>query len=81
MELKDHYYAFWLEPINHKKTIEHMEIYYVGEEAAISDKYKNIRKENFNQWKNIMAEDLDIIEGMQEEEIHQFTMVEIFTCS
>ena len=63
---KDHYYAFWLEPINHEKTIEHMEIYYVGEEAAISDKYKNIRKENFNLWKSIMAEDLDIIEGMQE---------------
>ena len=63
---KDHYYAFWLEPINHKKTIEHMEIYYVGEEAAISDKYKNIREENFFQWKNIMKEDLDIIEGMQE---------------
>ena len=63
---KDHYYAFWLEPINHEKTLEHMEIYYVGEEAAISDKYKNIREENFIQWKNIMTEDLDIIEGMQE---------------
>ncbi len=63
---KDHYYAFWLEPINHEKTLEHMEIYYVGEEAAFSDKYKNIREENFIQWKNIMREDLDIIEGMQE---------------
>ena len=63
---KDHYYAFWLEPINYEKTIEHMEIYYVGEEAAISDKYKSIREENFFQWKNIMSEDLDIIEGMQE---------------
>ena len=63
---KDHCYAFWLEPINFEKTIEHMEIYYVGEEAAISDKYKSIREENFFQWKNIMTEDLDIIEGMQE---------------
>ena len=25
---KDHYYAYWLEPVNHKYTIEHMEIYY-----------------------------------------------------
>ena len=63
---KDHYYAFWLEPINHKKTLEHMEIYYVGKEAAISNKYKKIREENFNQWKKIMAEDLIIIERMQE---------------
>ncbi len=63
---KDHFYAFWLEPINYKKTIEHMEIYYVGKDAAFSNKYKKIRKENFIQWKNIMTEDLDIIEGMQE---------------
>ena len=63
---KDHYYAFWLEPISYNKTIEHMEIYYVGEEAALSEKYKHIRIENYNQWKNIMTEDLDIIEGMQE---------------
>ncbi len=63
---KDHYYAFWLEPINYQKTLEHMEIYYVGEEAAISNKYKKIREENFNQWKKIMAEDLIIIERMQE---------------
>ncbi len=63
---KDHYYAFWLEPINHNKTLEHMEIYYVGEEAALSKKYKKIRKENYIQWKKIMTEDLDIIQGMQE---------------
>ena len=79
---KDHYYAFWLEPINHEKTIEHMEIYYVGEEAAISDKYKNIRKENFNLWKNIMIEDLDIIEVYARRK--KFTSLQwwkFFTCS
>ena len=26
---KDHYYAYWLEPISHEYTKEHMEIYYV----------------------------------------------------
>ena len=62
----DHFYAFWLEPLSHNKTLEHMEIYYVGEEAAKSEKYKIIRKQNFDQWKQIMTEDLDIIEGMQE---------------
>ena len=63
---KDHYYAFWLEPIKYNKTREHMEIYYVGEKAAFANKYKKIRKENFLQWKDIMIEDLKIIEGMQE---------------
>ncbi len=63
---KDHYYAYWLEPINHNYTKEHMEIYYVGEEAATSDKYKDLRKQNYEMWKSIQTEDLNIIEGMQE---------------
>ncbi len=63
---KDHYYAYWLEPISHEFTKEHMEIYYVGEEAANGERYKSLRKQNFEQWHSIQSEDLDIIEGMQE---------------
>tara|TARA_B100000029_G_scaffold392257_1_gene389240 strand:- start:627 stop:1802 length:1176 start_codon:yes stop_codon:yes gene_type:complete len=62
---KDHYYAYWLEPINLSYTLEHMEIYYVGEEAAVSKKYKSLRKQNYNLWHGIQSEDLNIIEGMQ----------------
>jgi choline monooxygenase len=43
-----------------------MEIYYVGEEAALGDSYKPLRKQNFEQWHRIQSEDLNIIEGMQE---------------
>ena len=43
-----------------------MEIYYVGEEAALSDKYKSLREQNYKQWHNIQSEDIMIIEGMQE---------------
>ena len=63
---KDHYYAYWLEPISHNYTKEHMEIYYVGEEAVKSDKYKDLRKQNYDMWHSIQSEDLNIIEGMQE---------------
>ena len=63
---KDHYYAYWLEPVDHKYTIEHMEIYYVGEKAANSKKFKSIRKQNHKLWKGVQSEDVDIIEGMQE---------------
>ena len=63
---KDHFYAYWLEPVNHKYTKEHMEIYYVGEKAANSKKFKPLRKKNFKLWKEIQTEDLNIIEGMQE---------------
>jgi len=63
---KDHYYAYWLEPVNHKYTIEHMEIYYVGNKAANSKKFKSLRKQNHKLWKGVQSEDVDIIEGMQE---------------
>ena len=63
---KDHYYAYWLEPINLSYTLEHMEIYYVDDEPAYSDEFKSIRKQNFKLWHNIQSEDLSIIEGMQE---------------
>ena len=62
---KDHYYAYWLEPVNHAYTKEHMEIYYVGEDAAKSKEYKSLRKQNYKQWHSIQSEDLSIIEGMQ----------------
>ena len=62
---KDHYYAYWLEPINHELTLEHMEIYYVGEEAANSNKFKSLREQNHKQWQDIQKEDVDIIQGMQ----------------
>ena len=63
---KDHYYVYWLEPINHKHTKEHMDIYYVGERAAKSDEYMSLRKQNYKQWHSIQSEDLRIIEGMQD---------------
>ena len=63
---KDHYYAYWLEPVNHKNTIEHMEIYYVGDKAANSKKFKSLRKQNYKLWKSVQSEDVHIIEGMQE---------------
>ena len=44
---KDHYYAYWLEPINHAYTLEHMDIYYVGEDTAFSDEYKSLREQNY----------------------------------
>ena len=41
---RDHYYAYWLEPVNHAYTKEHMEIYYVGKNVAKSKEYKSLRK-------------------------------------
>ena len=62
---KDHYYAYWIEPINHEFTLEHMELYYVGEQAAQNNKFKSIRKQNHKQWEDIQREDVDVIQRMQ----------------
>ena len=62
---KDHYYAYWLEPINHEYTIEHMEIYYVGEEADNAKNLKSLSEQNHKQWEDIQQKDGDISKGMQ----------------
>ena len=61
----DHFYAFWLEPLSNNNTREHFEMYYVGDESASSDEYKEIRKKNFAFWQEVMSEDVAAIEGMQ----------------
>jgi choline monooxygenase len=62
----DHFYAFWLEPISINKTKEHLAMYYIGDNSANGKKLKSMRKENVRIWKNVMAEDIKAIEGMQE---------------
>ena len=61
----DHFYIFWLEPISTNETKEHIEIYYIGEESAYGDDFKEMRKENSKFWKEVMKEDIFAIEGMQ----------------
>ena len=61
----DHFYAFWLEPISNNQTKEHFELYYVGDESAYSDEFKDIREKNFAFWQEVMNEDVTAIEGMQ----------------
>ena len=61
----DHFYAFWLQPLENNKTREHFEMYYIGDESASSVEYKEIRKKNFLFWKEVMSEDITAIEGMQ----------------
>ena len=62
----DHFYVFWLEPIEMNRTREHMQMYYVGKESANGEELKDLRKENSRFWKDVMMEDVSAIEGMQE---------------
>ena len=62
----DHFYVFWLEPISNDKTIEHLEMYYVGNDSANGSQLKDMRKENYRFWKGVMSEDIKAVEGMQD---------------
>ncbi len=62
----DHFYVFWLEPIEMNRTREHMQMYYVGKESANGEELKDLRKENSRFWKDVMMEDVSAIEGMQD---------------
>ena len=62
----DHFYVFWLEPLTMKKTKEHMQMYYIGNNCANGKNFKELRKENLRFWKEVMLEDVGAIERMQE---------------
>ena len=60
----DHFYVFWLEPLSTNVTREHMQMYYIGNESANGDNLKELRKKNAKFWKDVMLEDVKVIEGM-----------------
>lgn len=60
----DHYWSVWLEPLACDRTIERMNLYYLGE-AATSDVYASSRDAMLKEWLNIWTEDRGIVELMQ----------------
>jgi len=61
---QDHFMAVRLEPVGVNRTVEHLELYYVGE-AALDDGYAQIRSANLRAWKQVFAEDVGVVERMQ----------------
>lgn len=61
----DHAFAMILEPVSATKTIEHLRLFYVNEESARADKYKQNRAEVLDSWRVVFAEDIGAVEGMQ----------------
>ena len=43
-----------------------MQMYYVGSESANGEYLKELRKENSRFWKDVMLEDISVIERMQD---------------
>jgi choline monooxygenase len=60
----DHFFAVWIEPLAPDRSLEHFEIYYVGEEP-LGDDYADLRVANAAQWRTVFLEDVMAVEGMQ----------------
>jgi choline monooxygenase len=61
---RDHYFAIRLEPLAPDRTLEHLEIYYVGEESTARH-YDQVKDANLAAWRRVFAEDVAIVERMQ----------------
>ena len=60
----DHFFSIWLEPRGPARTIEHLNIYYVGD-AAAGDGYVASRRRTIDRWQEVFVEDVDVVERMQ----------------
>lgn len=60
----DHVFSIILHPQSHNKTLEKLELAYVGDEA-IGDKYAACRTAVLESWKVVFQEDIFAVEGMQ----------------
>jgi choline monooxygenase len=61
---QDHFMAVRLEPLGVDRTLEHLELYYVGEDA-LGDEFAVIRAANLKAWQQVFAEDVGVVERMQ----------------
>ncbi|MEH6633012.1 MAG: aromatic ring-hydroxylating dioxygenase subunit alpha [Halopseudomonas aestusnigri] len=60
----DHAFAMLLEPVAHDKTVEHLRVYFVGEEAT-GDDCAISRSAILESWRIVFDEDIAAVEGMQ----------------
>lgn len=61
---RDHTFAIILEPVAKDRTVEHIEIFFTGDEVQGED-WAEMRQTNARMWKDIFVEDIFVVEGMQ----------------
>jgi len=60
----DHSFTMIIEPISCDKSVEHLRLYYVGDEA-INDDHAASRNATLESWRVVFNEDVDAVEGLQ----------------
>ena len=61
---KDHVFAMLIEPVAHDRTVERVEIYY-ADPAMTEPAMAAMRARNTEMWRQVFAEDVFVVEGMQ----------------
>lgn len=60
----DHAFAMIIEPRACDRSVEHLRLFYVGDEA-LSDEHAASRTATLESWRVVFSEDIDAVEGMQ----------------
>ena len=60
----DHFFAVVLLPVAVDRTVEQLQIYYVGDET-LTERYAKARRVLLDGWREVFVEDIDPVEGMQ----------------
>ena len=60
----DHCFVMLVEPLSCGETLEHVRLYYFGEDA-VSEQYDETRGNQLESWREVFAEDVAAVEGMQ----------------
>lgn len=60
----DHTYGFIVVPESHGQSTERVQIFYTSQEVA-GEEWREMREQNAAQWKEVFAEDIFVVEGMQ----------------
>ena len=60
----DHYWTRYVQPLSAGRSLDHLQIYYLGE-AADSDEFDAAREHRLEVWARVFKEDIGVVEGMQ----------------
>ncbi len=60
----DHAYAIVLHPVGHDRTLERVQLYYVGDDA-VGPGYETSRRKLVEGWREVFVEDVWAVEGLQ----------------
>ncbi len=60
----DHYWTRFLQPLSAGHSLDHLQIYYLGN-AADSDDFDAVRAHRLETWVKVFKEDIGVVEGMQ----------------